>query len=332
MGKERTLVMYVVANNSLRSVAIDLLDKIKESDINTEKSNLLILIDVSGVPTLYKYTHTNKLELIKKFSGKEAINIDCVEAVLDFSLNYYPAKENGIVFWSHGSAWLPSGIEPNDLRSFGYSKGSECDIMLLSHILKIEYDYIIFDACLMGSVEVYSEFSEKTKYVIGSPKVVPASGILSVSSIDTLLCSDNHLIERLKTVCAIYSEQISLGDREVSLVSSYELFQFQQYLSKLIANYKNDTNYVEFEDKYIVRGKIFLYNIKEVLSTFFEKEQYPELYDMLHRMVKYSSRNSYENPSISIYIPENFIQQHLQYYKRLNWNKQTDWLTIFNQK
>lgn len=78
--------------------------------------------------------------------------------------------------WSHGRAWLPKdGLNPNtksqiyDLKlqsifnglpatkNYGQDINDEIDIRDLANAIPIKFDFLIFDACFMGSIEVAAE-------------------------------------------------------------------------------------------------------------------------------------------------------------------------------
>jgi len=74
-----------------------------------------------------------------------------MKQVLNDIIQMYPAQEYGLILWSHGTSWLPAG---SSLRSFGEDSGEQMNIPDLAENLPIKFDFILFDACLMVSVEV----------------------------------------------------------------------------------------------------------------------------------------------------------------------------------
>jgi hypothetical protein len=85
--------------------------------------------------------------------------------VLNDIISRYPAESYGLILWSHGTSWLPAGVR---LKSFGEDAGKQMDIQALAEALPVHLDFILFDACLMGAVEVAYELREKADYLIAS--------------------------------------------------------------------------------------------------------------------------------------------------------------------
>lgn len=326
--KDRTLILYMSSDNSLGSIANDLLHRIR-GNITPKNSNLLILIDRESTPTLYHLSNNN-LKIIKEFQGITSIDPECISQVLSLSKSRFPSIETGLVLWSHGSSWLPSGSRNNTFRSFGYTKGSELDIKKLGKSIGFHYDYIIFDACLMGGIEIYSEFAEKANFILGSPSIIPSSGILSVSAIDTLINNNNPLEKRLKTVCDLYIEGNSTINTDVSLVSTNHLNSFLAHLKPLVEyNRHKKISSSHLKDRYPIRGNIHLYNLEECITEIFPLND-THILDSMSRFVEYSRSSSSDRYAISVFVPYQNTESYISYYKSLIWNKSTSWISIFS--
>lgn len=136
---DRTVLVYVVADNSLSNFATSDLQEISEAirtmDANLYKNNnLLIFYDQKSEslkPKLFRYIKTgevktseidpNKKELvigvqeenIMEYPGEvTSTEPSIIKEVMDKSFSTFPAKSYGFVYWSHGDGWLP-GIYQN---------------------------------------------------------------------------------------------------------------------------------------------------------------------------------------------------------------------------
>ncbi|MDE6636707.1 MAG: hypothetical protein K2K32_00570, partial [Muribaculaceae bacterium] len=98
-------------------------------------------------------------------------------------LDEAPAKKYGLVFWSHGTGWVPnfadhetpssSGV-PQIQKSYGSDKfqgvTDYCDIDELAEALpEGMFDYIWFDCCYMMGVETVYQLRNKCDYIGGYP-------------------------------------------------------------------------------------------------------------------------------------------------------------------
>lgn len=131
-------------------------------------------------------------------SGTPAANASMVREVFNWVRDTFPASSYGAVLSSHASGWLPEGYLNNPkkyegggrtpswtsspFRSFGqeyYSfgtKSEEIELKDLAAAIPYKLDYILFDACLMGTVEVVWELRNTCSYLAVSPCEIPAAG------------------------------------------------------------------------------------------------------------------------------------------------------------
>jgi hypothetical protein len=110
--------------------------------------------------------------------------------VLREIVRLYPARNYALALCSHGSGWLfddlASASQSGSRRSFGVdngyrsssTSGRRMNIPVLASVLSgcPHFDYILFDACFMQSVEVAYELRHTADYIIASPAEIPASG------------------------------------------------------------------------------------------------------------------------------------------------------------
>ena len=102
-----------------------------------------------------------------------------MESVLRKMKSLAPSDSYGLVVGSHGNNWLEGNSVQS--KSFGDDAGNSISIPHLANVLQKvfetdELDYLLFDACLMGSIEVCYELRNVLKYCIASPQEIPAAG------------------------------------------------------------------------------------------------------------------------------------------------------------
>ena len=95
----------------------------------------------------------------------------------------YPADSYGLVYWSHADGWIPYPVPSASTRWIGQDTGEGQDNrMNISDFVDVlddgmpHFDFIMFDACFMMSVEVAYEVRNYTDYYIGSPTENPGPG------------------------------------------------------------------------------------------------------------------------------------------------------------
>ena len=156
--------------------------------------------------------------------GTPTANKEMVTEVFDWVREQFPAAGYGAVMSSHATGWLPEGYFNNpekydDARggssvywsprrkTFGqeyYASGTkeeEIEIKDLAAAIPYRLDYLMFDACLMATVEVAWELRNVCDFLAVSPCEIPAAGF----NYRTLA---SHLLEPavpdLKAVCEDY--------------------------------------------------------------------------------------------------------------------------------
>ena len=168
--------------------------------------------DKYPAPEILKFTTPQLIEIYVDKSNKGAVRIlksydkqsAASPAVLKQVINdvreYAPAESYCIDFSSHGTGWLPattttpvsafvaasradSGDDsvPPKLQTFSdegrRGQSFQMNIEDLAAALPDKmFDMIMFDACLMGSVEVAYELRNKTPYIVASVAEIPAAG------------------------------------------------------------------------------------------------------------------------------------------------------------
>lgn len=90
-----------------------------------------------------------------------------------------PSQSYGLIFGSHASGWMPASATVS--RAFGDDDGYSINIPELRDVLTNSFasgnlDFILLDACMMGSVEVAYELRNVVDYCIASVMETPAWG------------------------------------------------------------------------------------------------------------------------------------------------------------
>lgn len=197
---QRTVLVYMAAQNSLGRENAHLSDSTEimngRSAIPSE-CRLLLFIDDAARPRLYRIEpDADSPKLIHKWdtdvnSTDPAVLTDVLQRAKADS----PAKEYGLVMWSHADGWLPATEEAQTtysafIRPFSFGidsgengnmsdNGTQMNLDDMNAAIK-EADmhclYIFFDACLMQNLETAYELRETTDYIVASPISTPATG------------------------------------------------------------------------------------------------------------------------------------------------------------
>ncbi len=317
-NKEKTIILYIVADNSLLDYSHNLFCDIQKHCANKvlENNNVVLFLDSNNESSLYQVAKTG-MQKVASYDKLNSVQPQKMYDILSDILRKYPAIENGIIFWSHGTGWLPTG---NKTRSFGDDNGESIDIDDISKSIPKKMNYIIFDACYMGCIEVVTELHEMSDYFILSPDIVPSDGIIDALSID-ILVGEEPLENRLKKVCKYYAnEKNNNKNLPIALVKSSELDNMMQLCSNLTIDNLNEEIYF-----YPYRTNIIFYD----LGSFIYSKKKNQASDIIDNFIVYHTDSIPNNVCLSIFLPnENNLSYH-EYYSATKWNLKTNWLRKF---
>lgn len=96
---------------------------------------------------------------------------------LKWGVKEYPAEHMGVIFWNHGGGSI-SGVCFDELHDSDSLGVREMDSALYSafETMSDRFEFIGFDACLMGTVETANIMASYARYMIGSQELEPGNG------------------------------------------------------------------------------------------------------------------------------------------------------------
>ena len=188
-SSEITILAYLVANNSLDDDLLTnigaMYDGLAEMDqqatllvywdgktkIGSNKAQHLILKyvtdgkgNINGLPALDMNATLNDVldeaEIVKEYETQYSVDKAIMNKVLKDMVALAPSSKLGLIFGSHASSWLNSIYTS---RAFGQD-GAGDDTMLIQDMAEAisstnkKYEFILFDACYMGTAEVAYTF------------------------------------------------------------------------------------------------------------------------------------------------------------------------------
>lgn len=301
-----TLLLYMCGSDLESSYGMATMDIYEMLNANIPKS-CNILIYTGGTATWrnsYISPNAHQVFLVRDhelipltaFPIKSMGNPSCLREFLSFARSNYPANRYGLIFWDHGGGAI-----------FGYGYETQAppyDSLSLSEIRSsllssdITFDFIGFDACLMGSVEVAWSLKDISRYLIASEEVEPGIGWYYTDFLSSLLSPTEilarEIIDGYISKCSLLKDNINYT---LSLINLEKINNIKLNLNKI--NNKN------------------IYEIKNNTKKFLANENAAEydLIDFLTRArieteeVKKAifERHLFEDPSInglSICIPD----------------------------
>lgn len=353
-GYDRVVVIYFAANNNLSSYAETNIKSLSGGYLPDEESDDILLVyshTEKNLPVLLRMykdkSGSVKQDVVANYTEQNSTTPQVLESVLNKIKVIFPAKEYGLVLWSHGTGWLPEdyyenssqyGVQfpdpyANIVKSFGYEGGVEMDIKDLSNAIPYHFSFIIFDCCLMGGIEVAYEFKDKCDYIVASPAEILATGFPYDRIIEPLFETNADLEEVCESYYDFYNSQSGVyKSGTVALYKTAKLDALASVCRTIFSAHRDKlaTLPVKNIQGFFRLNKHWFYDLADFMSQFASQEELAEFNNALAEVVKekYStaifldltiSRYS----GISTYVPSNGSTYLDNYYKGYKWNTAT---------
>ena len=373
----KSVLIYVAGNNSLSSYVSSTISQLSKGDYlpptgSKDEVLLLYIRDLFDNPYLMRMSRdedgtVRKTTVFHYPSDQNSATPETLEQVLRDAENLYPSRERGLILWSHSSGWLPTRymndymeIEENaagyvdgkmtikggKVTSFGQDYVNtklEIEIQDLAEVLPFHYDYIIFDSCLMGCVEVAYELKDKCDFIAFSPAEIKSQGFPYYMMMEPLF-KDNDIVRALTDICAEYYEYYRKDyERDpwgsggtISLVSTAALDHLAAEFSGIVARHRDDIYNLKEEDVqgYFRYGRHWFFDLDHIVENVTESTELSRFRAALDKAVIYKAATAgfmlnkggfyiYHYSGLSSFIPMYDEQFLNNYYSKLKWNRAT---------
>lgn len=375
-AQSRTVLVYMAAENSLdNKVTGDVAEMLAGMRDETlyAGDRLVLYVDDVTLPRLYlidKNTQARSLSemtpVVKYEEDVNSASANELEKVLKQVKTLWPAESYGLVMWSHSTGWIPStnaedmvSVQAKQRRSFGVDNcmnvsyepsngGRQMDIRYMARALEKAggVDFILFDACVMQSMEVVYELRHATKYVLGSPAEIPGPGAFYTTMVKAMFKQDNYDKEMLQAYYDYYTKVNNSYGLVISSVKTSALSDFAAYMKTVIAahrddfltaNYNKALNYLRFAwTNYLYPDMYDAQGIMKVVLSADEftrwKQEVAKVVTCKHATGWYSGYNQRLNSiddeqccGVSMYVPCSVYEQSRlnlnEYYFTLDWGQ-----------
>jgi hypothetical protein len=234
-GAHRTVLVYLGTDNNFRAEAAEKIATLRDNWNDGNDGNLLIYADNGNNPVLlhiYRHPHKGNIaDTLAVYPSENSASPQTLARVLEDVRVYRPAASYGLVVLSHGTGWLLAGMsQPKPmLKSVILDKGTEesdnyMELVDFAAAIPCALDFIVFDACFMGSVEVCYELKNKADYIVASPAEVLVPGFVYSSMMQRLFQPEADLTGVARDFYEYYAGLTGLNrSATVSVVKTAEL-------------------------------------------------------------------------------------------------------------
>lgn len=333
-------IVYLEANNDLGSEARKTINDLEDGFANYPNGIILAYIkDNNQYGYLLqiaadKNPHRIVSDTIKVFDVDMKTEGIQVHSVLSDIKDLYKSDQYNLILWSHGTAWAPAPdyYSGPQVFSFGEDRGKQMDILDLRDALPMHFNYIIFDACSMASIEVLYEFKDKANYIIASPTDVLSEGFPYRKIVPYLFTgSKENILKIAKTYFEHYDAQN--GMYRSATISVVDLSKLEKLASSLRSiTRKGDsvfsTESVERLD-FTIGFPVPIYDFGSFMSKNYAAEEFKQLSTVMDEVIIYKNNtpeflgNKLSTFSGLTISSPRISDRYYDYYLNLEWNKAT---------
>lgn len=320
---DRTVVVYMVASNSLGSYDFDIKDMnemVAAAKAGGLRNGRLVVYRQSydGDPVLQEVT-ANGLDTIKLYNNSvSSLSIARMRGVINDVKTSLPAKEYGIILWSHGNGWLRAGAGHTGEtpiasgRAFGQEGGIDktsryMDTESLAAALTGEdLAFAYFDCCYMGGIEVLYDMRKSVPRLVASVAELPAEGMPYNLTLPYIMAPESADLEGAAKATFDYYNARTGEDRTCTM-SVYDMTQVDGLSEALKDLYSWHPESPEgfTPQKFMTEKKCYYFDLKHyvenlslpegadatLLNAFDETKQ--AVYDAIDKVVAYGEATPY---------------------------------------
>ena len=284
--------------------------------------------------------------ILKEYPDQLSTDKEVMATVLQDMAKFSPTQNLGLIVGSHGSSWYNTIYT----RALGYDGSTSNAINLPDMVEAMEtlekpFEFILFDACYMGTMEVAYEFHHVADYQISSVMEVPAYGFPYDYFMGDLF---KGTVEGYKDVCQsfvdYYKSEYDEGKTAwgtIALIDSKEVEGMTQAVREQIVAHKDTlASYVPKRIQEYGRqaGQGIAHDLEhfvkdlnggETPQAFAEQLEKTVLYKGCLEEARYTPYNYDVDAAnycgLGIYIPQSNKSKWNPYFKTLDWYEASGW-------
>lgn len=180
-----------------------------QNNLISAKTNQYYLIDENGIQFLKEEKRQNMADptLLTNF--------------IRYSMENFPADHTALILWDHGDGPVMGfGATENTEDEDIFMEVPELDQALSDALGDQKLDFIGFDACLMGSIEVLDVLSDYTDWMVASPETTNEVGFSYTNSLNVLSENpDRPTYEICKSIADEYVAGVSEANATAGTLS-----------------------------------------------------------------------------------------------------------------
>lgn len=341
-GPSRTILVYMVATNSLSDNVADDIEEMMQGMTAVEGDDCHLLVyeaNYNADPMLYEITSANgkaSISPLKTYqTTTSSASVERMSEVISDAVATAPAESYGLVLWSHATGWVrvlesaskSSGtVRPTD---FADDNGQWMTISDLAKAIPDGlFDFIYADACYMGCIEIAYQLRDKANYYIASPTETLSPGMPYDENIPCFFKETADLVAACQNTYNYYASRASSAT--IALIDCSKLEQTADLCHQIHSTTSvTEVNTSELQC-YNRASRSTYFDFFQYTSLLASPQQATELYDIANQLVPYKAATAKfltinidpdHYSGLSTYIMGTASDFNEQYYTTLDWYK-----------
>ncbi len=302
LEQTHTLIIYMLGNNGLQKFMDANLKNISRAFYDVpEGGNIVVFYDRGS------YTRMMKLYIDENGDVKNDVVYDKATTVpttspeftaqmLQLARETAPAQTYGLIFSSHGGGWVPGemfnyysslkiDVSPSAEPQFiGQDDKYYLEVPQLVEALKDQpLEYIIFDACLMASVEALYDLRGCADYIVASSAEIIGDGFPYKEMIPQLFYKGHGL----QSICEDYMNLYRESSGTISLVDCGKLDGLAAAMKKALATSSKtvDVSKIQYYEDFTLH---LYYDLEQYAEQICDEASLEEVRDALKEAVPFT--------------------------------------------
>ena len=341
----RSILVYLGVDNNFHAEAREKIEQLSANWHKDMNGNLLVYADAGESPVLVHIYHNklrgNVIDTLAIYPKTEnSANPKTLTRALERMQADFPANSYGLVVLSHATGWVSAEMSTPSiaLRSVIQDKSTTesnnyMELSAFVDAIPYKLDFIVFDACFMGAVEVAYELKDKTDYLVASPAEVLAPGFVYTSMMQHLFRLQSDPIAVARDFFECYDGQNGIyRSATVSVVKTSELEDLAAFTADVIAASGKGEDLIDFVQNFGYGRQKIYFDLGDYLQKL-SPERYDELQTIFEQCIIYKANTPFYYSGVgrqqaintfsglSVYIPQAAYPVANRQYKDLKWTK-----------
>ena len=305
-------------------------------------------------------------------NSRSATDPETFGQIMEYVRKNFESDHYGLILSSHGTGWMPEGYydHPGSSTSFAPRRGKmlssaqrvseipedglkvksfgaevswvgsttvsqEMDICKLVSAIPMHLDFMLFDACLMGGIEVAYELRNVVDKIGFSQAEILAHGFPYLTLIQRLMQGENDVEGFCTDYYDYYAAQVgSMCSATISVVDCRKLEEFAAVCKGLFSRYASGMATLDPKQVqgYFRKNRHWFYDLKDILAHAGASDaDLATLQQSLDQVITYKAATNRvldafdvkTHCGLSMYLPADGDDYLDNYYRKLAWNQAT---------